>query len=516
VPAPSRTAHDPPQRTPSFVCEVPLQVHSAQEHTLLARLEAARQVYNACLGEARKRARLVHESKVFQQARALSKDDPERKRLFREARAHHAFSDYALQAYAQPFLLSWLGEHLDSHTIQKLASRAYAAANRVLVGKAKRVRFKGKEQLDSVEGKVNTSGIRWCGDHVEWRGLVLPALLYPRDVVEAYGLACPVKYVRLVRRKLGLRHRFYAQLVCEGTPYRKPQHQLGTGVMGLDLGPSTIAMVGEQEALLQPFCPEVTPNWQHVRRLDRKLDRQRRANNPEYYDERGRVKKGKKCWKVSKRQRQVQARRREVYRRLAATRKRSHGQLAHQVLTLGGTFQLEKISYRAWQKQFGRSIGRSAPGMFVSLLSRLAASAGGKVVELNTRRAKLSQRCHCGAVVKKPLRQRWHVCACGVSAQRDLYSAHLARFVNPHTTVLKARQAAVAWRRGEPLVQAAYQHAIENQRASGRPLPSSFGQPPGGDPSQSASPAEGRPANAESRDAVARRQRRARARKRRR
>jgi hypothetical protein len=139
----------------------------------------------------------------------------------------------------------------------------------------------------------------------------------------AHGLACPVKYVRLVRRKLGLRNRFYAQLVCEGRPYRKPQHTLGQGIVGLDLGPSTLAVVAEQEALLQPFCPEVTPNWQHLRRLERKLDRQRRANNPAHYDERGRVKKGKQRWQVSKRQRKVQARRREVYRRLAATRKRS-------------------------------------------------------------------------------------------------------------------------------------------------------------------------------------------------
>jgi hypothetical protein len=174
----------------------------------------------------------------------------------------------------------------------------------------------------------------------------------------------------------------------------------------------------------------VTPNWQHLRRLERKLDRQRRANNPDHYDERGRVKKGKKRWHVSHRQRKAQARRREVYRKLAATRKRSHGQLAHRALALGRTFQLERISYRAWQKTFGRSVGRSAPGTFVALLSRLAARAGGQVVELNTRRAKLSQRCHCGVVVKKPLHQRWHDCACGVSTQRDLYSAYLARFVN--------------------------------------------------------------------------------------
>jgi transposase len=406
-------------------------VRPHEEHTLLARLEAARQIYNACLGEARQRVQLVRESKAFQRARTLSRDNPERTRLFRAARKQHAFSDYVLQAFAQQFGHSWLCEHLDSHVIQKLATRAYGAANRLLLGKARRVRFKGRHQLNSVEGKTNAAGQRWCVDHLEWSGLVVPAQLNPRDLVVVHGLSYPVKYARLVRRKVGMRNRFYAQLVCEGRPYRKAQHPLGQGSVGLDLGLSSIAVVAEQTALLQPFCPEVTPSSQRLRRRTRKLDRQRRANNPEHFDERGHVKKGKHRWKVSKRQRKVQARRRDAYRRLSATRKRSHGQLAHRVLALGSTFHLEQISYRAWQKQFGRSVGRSAPGMFVSLLSRLAASTLGQVVELNTRRARLSQCCHCGAVQKKPLRQRWHVCDCGVSAQRDLYSASPFSFCEP-------------------------------------------------------------------------------------
>ena len=97
---------------------------------------------------------------------------------------------------------------------------------------------------------VNTSGIRWCADRIEWKGLVLPARLDARDVVLAHGLACPVKYVRLVRRKLGAKNRFYAQLVCDGAPSQKLQHTLGQGVVGLDLGPSAIAVVAAQEALL--------------------------------------------------------------------------------------------------------------------------------------------------------------------------------------------------------------------------------------------------------------------------
>src|SRR5215472_12948861 len=353
MPVRSRPDNDPPKRTPSFVCEVPLRVSPAQERTLLARLEAARQVYNACLGQARRRVRLVRESKAFQHARTLPRDDPARKDHFSQARAQHGCSEYALHAYAQQFGHSWLGAHLDSLAIQTLASRAYRAANRLLLGQARRVRFKGRHQLDTVEGKTNTNGIRWRADHVEWTGLMLPARLNRRDLVQAHGLACPVKYVRLVRRKLGERNRFYAQLVCRGVPFQKPRHSLGSGIVGLDLGPSAIAVVSEQTTLLQPFCPEVAPDAKALRRLDRKLDRQRRANNPANYDERGRVKRGPKRWKVSKRQRKTLAQRREVYRKLAATRKRSQGQLAHRVLALGNIFQLEQLSYRAWQKTYG-------------------------------------------------------------------------------------------------------------------------------------------------------------------
>ena len=463
MPARTRSAADPPTRTPSFVCEVPLRMSPAQERTLLARLEAARQVYNACLGEARRRARLVRESKAFQHARSMPRDNPARQAHFAQARAQHSCSEYALHTYAQQFGHSWLGEHLDSLTIQTLASRAYHAANRLLLGTARRMRFKGRHQLDTVEGKTNTSGLRWRGDHVEWKGLVLPALVDPRDLVQAHGLACPVKYVRLVRRKLGERNRFYAQLVCQGVPLQKPQHQLGTGIVGLDLGPSAIAVVAEQAALLQAFCPEVAPDAKALRRLDRQLDRQRRANNPANYNERGGVKRGPKRWKVSKRQRQVLARRREVHRKLAATRKRSHGQLAHRVLALGDTFHLEHLSYRAWQRTYGKSVQLCAPGMFVERLSRLAVSAGGTIVPINAWRARLSQTCQCGKRKKKARSERWHVCPCGASAQRDLFSASLARFVERETSLLDAGRAQAAWPGWEPTLQAAYGQAISNQ-----------------------------------------------------
>ena len=57
---------------------------------------------------------------------------------------------------------AFLAEHLDANTAQTLATRAYQAANRVCVGKARRVRFRSKGRgLSSLEGKTNKQGIRF-------------------------------------------------------------------------------------------------------------------------------------------------------------------------------------------------------------------------------------------------------------------------------------------------------------------------------------------------------------------
>ena len=102
--------------------------------------------------------------------------------------------------------------------------------------------------------------------------------------------------------------------------------------------------------------------------------------------------------------------------------------------------------------------------MFVERLSRKAESAGGKVIAFPTRTTALSQVCHCGRRAKKPLSLRWHACPCGASAQRDLYSAQLARFVAEGadgTYLLDAGRAAEAWPGAEPLLRAASEQAAK-------------------------------------------------------
>ena len=142
----------PKSSTPSFITEIKLKVDQNQERTLLVRLDTARQMYNACLGEALGRLDTMRNSAVYQQARALPKlikDKPgrplgqDRKALFQAARDDHEFNEYSLHAYAGQIRHSWLGEHLDSLTVQKVATRAFKAVFRYSIGQAGKPRFKG-------------------------------------------------------------------------------------------------------------------------------------------------------------------------------------------------------------------------------------------------------------------------------------------------------------------------------------------------------------------------------------
>ena len=271
-----------------------------------------------------------------------------------------------------------------------------------------------------------------------------------------------------------------------GALRRAVKHVAGTDTVGLDLGPSSIAIVPQQgEARLEPLCAGLRPDARAIRRMQRQMERQRRAANPEHYDERGRPRKrgtGAKGWKQSHGYQVSRRRKAARERRLAAHRKSLHGRLAHQIAAVGHTIITEKLSYQGWQKRYGKSVGLRAPGMLIAHLKRTVASTGGTLHEVPTRSTKLSQYCHgCDTFVPKPLSQRWHQCPCGIGpVQRDLYSAFLAAYLDPEDPIPSCAQYVVPWEGagvgGEARLQAAHEQVIQRAK-EGQVLPRSMGIP---------------------------------------
>ena len=473
-------------KTPTFALTLSLVVSPKEEKELLSRFESARHIYNACLSEAKKRVMLVKQSKLSTQAKKLPKGNKKRNELFKAARNKYNFSDYSLQAYAAELRYKIVNK-LDAHTVQKLATRAFEAVEKILYGKAKNVRFKGYNHINSVESKSNEAGIRWRNDHVEWNGLCLKAIIYLEDQVVAHGLRHRVKYCRILREEIKGRNCFYVQLLLEGKPFIKEKNKLGKGIVCFDIGPSTIATVAKNDknefhATLAEFCPELKPKEKEVRILQRSIDRQRRKANPNNYHPNKKIKNGKHKWTKSKRQLKNEALLREVHRTTVEHRKSLHGKMINETLRLGNVFKTEKFSKKWLQKLYGRSIGKRAPGMYVSGVKRKAESAGGLFTEIPTRPTKLSQSCICPRQQKKKLSQRVHGCECGVVAQRDLFSAYLGIFVEKvvegklEKYVLQATQAKQCWASADTLLQAAWRKAVVESASRGH-CPSSFGKP---------------------------------------
>ena len=251
-------------KTPTFLLELPLVVEEGQAKRLRAHLEAARQFYNAILSEGQRRLRRMRADPAWQAARAIPHTHKQQRRAaFSALREQYGFSEYALHEHAKHARVCWLAEHLDAVLAQTLASRAYAALNRVCIGEARRVRFKSRARgLDSLENKRNDTGLRFVLHAPEegsagsllWKEDQLPARIDWNDRVVKHGLDHPIKYARLIRRKAsseraagadGEGYRYSVQLVLEGVPYHKPKHTVGSDTIGADLGPSTIA----------PRCP---------------------------------------------------------------------------------------------------------------------------------------------------------------------------------------------------------------------------------------------------------------------
>ena len=283
-------------------------------------------------------------------------------------------------------------------------------------------------------GKSGGREIMFRGAYIEWKGLKLPLKLSPDNAYETDMLQRRVKLVRLVRRPGKRRDRWYAQLVLEGKPAIKADpvtgkavHPIGSGPVGLDIGPQTLAYSAAGAAGLVELADRVQNIEQEKRRLQRKMDRSRRAANPDNYAEDGTIRRGVKLThNKSKRYRRNQQELKYLQHRQAEIRKLQHIQLANHLLSLGDHFYVEKMEWSSLthrakktvisektgkprsKKRFGKSIANKAPAMLIEILRQKCKSLGlPNVVEINPADIKASQYNHLtGEYVKKSLSRR--------------------------------------------------------------------------------------------------------------
>lgn len=338
--------------------------------------------------------------------------------------------------------------YIPSDAAIQLGHRAWGAFSKVLFAKgAEKVNL--RSTLTSFEGKENT-GVSVKGGvfTVSTRKKKVSCTIRnENDAFEEEVLRNTLKYNRLVRRFEFGEWNYYVQSIFEGILPTKYTSDL-EGSVGIDIGTSTVAVSSYYQTELEELAKDVNLNQQEVNRLSRKLDRQRRANNPHKYNEDGTIKRGvRKPWVDSKEYLKTKSELSELHRKVTEQRKLAHKTLANKIIRMGSTFVVEQMSFKGLQartketkvsektgkyqskKRFGKTLLHKAPAMLIEQIRYKTMYQGKTFVLANTREVKASQLNH--------LTEEYNKVSLGTRAkmigndlvQRDLYSAFLLQHV---------------------------------------------------------------------------------------
>lgn len=449
------------KQTPTYTIEFPLNIPVWQQHRLEKKFKIARHVYNSCLGEALKRHKRV---KADQEYRTLLREpkSKERDKQLSDIRLAYGFSEYGLHDFVKSVQRKFK-ENIGSFEAQKLATRAFQAVEKLHFGKARKVHFKTFDDNLSIENKSNNTGLRYADGKILWgdkptkkrpnpkNWLCMPIAPKANDEYAHLALMDQTKYVRILKREIRGKVRYFVQLIQEGYPPTKRNRKVAsdeTKRVGIDIGTSTIAVSSENTVELRELAPECKVDEAKLRRIQRAMDRSKRATHTDNFEEDGTMKKGRLEWNYSNRYKTLRKIRKELYRKIAAQRKMSHEKLANDLLALGSDVRVETMRFQSLQKRtkkttrnkkngkinrkkrFGRSLANHAPAMLLTIIDRKLGYQGRSIKKIDTYATKASQFNHVtGKYTKKQLSERWNDFGM-LRIQRDLYSAFLIANTN--------------------------------------------------------------------------------------
>jgi putative transposase len=346
-----------------------LEPNVNQTRELEIALESHRRLYNACLGQRkaayeteRKSIKYTDQSAWFKTERAVN---PFFARLnFSSAQATMRRLDKAFQAFFR----------------------------RVKAGeKPGYPRFKGRDRFDGFTYPSVGDGARIIGNKLRLQHIGLVRINLHREIEgEIKTLS--------VKRQGG---KWYGVAACELPDVEiRPSDR---PIAGLDVGLESFVThdEGDAELPLQPLKRVL----RHLRVAQRSLSRKKLGGSN----------RRKQKLKVA-----------ALHAKVANTRRDEHHKLAAKLTHRYGGIVVESLNIRGMVKnpKLARAVSDAGWGQFLTILKHKAEGAGVQFREVNARGT--SQTCPaCGAVAKKTLAQRRHVCACGYTAHRDQAAAQV-------------------------------------------------------------------------------------------
>lgn len=373
----------------AFVVTFPLHTEKWQEDRIDKMMRMLTTFYNDRQRKLVRRYIYLSHSKAYKEAKGKGVV------AFKNYMKENGFSQYGLDAFFKADTKGALYQcGLNSMFLQYLSQCAWSAWDKKLFGKGD---FVKTDKVVNIFCSRNMKG-RFCGFDYDLSTFTIrikstctkkiictiPFVVNKNSEYELYALSQKICRIGIVRKLIRSKYKYYVQFTFDGVPYNKGRN-IGTGIVGIDPGPSKIAIVSDEKVEIAKLAPGIEEDERKTARLRRKLDRSRRATNPHMYKEDGTIIKGQRQTYFSKVYNETRKQLADAQRKLAAKRKIAHNELANTLLEYGDTFKVEANSYKSMQarakatsmtksgrirskKRYGKSINNRAPSEFLVIL----------------------------------------------------------------------------------------------------------------------------------------------------
>lgn len=352
------------------------------------------------------------------------------KKLTKEQKAHQSnlIKQYSItQNDFQKYLLIQKRKYsLHGHTTQNLAKRVYGSCRKYLFDNGDKIHFKRFDNFVSFENKTNSTGIIYRNNKLKVGKLIIPVFIRKNDNYILDNLN-DIHFCRIVRKWHKTKWRYYVQLVVDGMPKLQ---QCGEGTVGIDIGPSTIAVVSDTAVRIEEIAQNVNKVDNEIADLNRQIDVLKRRDNPNNYNENKTIKKGHHKWIKSNEQIKLEAKRRWLYQKRYNLLDYYHNCYAKNLLKLGNTFIVEDMQFDNMTQNLncGKSIANHAPSKLLGLLKWKARDCA--FIKVDCFKTCATQFDHTtGGYVKHSLDERIIKLGNGDLLQRDIHSAFNLKYI---------------------------------------------------------------------------------------
>lgn len=395
-------AHKEDQK--AFVVTFPLRTQKWQEDRIDKMMKMLTTYYNDRQRKLVRRYIYLSHSKAFLDSKGKGTT------AYRKYLKENGFSQYGVEAFFKADTKGTIYQcGINSLNLQYLSQCAWRAWEKKLFGDGKYIKtnikvniIKSRRINDTFTGftyDLNNYTVTIRSSYSRSNICTLPFQVNSKSKYEQFALTQKIINIAIVRKEIRGKNKYYIQFSVEGVPYSKDR-TLGKGTVGIDPGPSKIAIVGDNNVEIVKLAPSIEEDEKKSARLKRKLDRSRRATNPHMYNDDGTIIKGERQTCFSKSYNKTRKQLSEVQRKLTAKRKIAHNELANRILKYGDTFKVELNSFKSMQaraktssitkkgrmsskKRYGKAIKNRAPSKFLSILkNKLQQYSSGKYLEV--------------------------------------------------------------------------------------------------------------------------------------